>query len=57
MAVQRVCVFCGSAITEGFVHLTYRALVVDDDEPVRLLQRLAAYEPPTVVKWMDRDEI
>jgi uncharacterized protein (TIGR00730 family) len=44
------------AVAEGFVNPAYRALVLDDDNPARLVQRLVAYEPPAVTKWMDRSQ-
>ena len=42
------------AVSEGFVHPAHRALVLDDDDPERLLHRLVAYQPPELTKWMDR---
>lgn len=44
------------AMGEGFVHAGNRALVVDDSDPQQLLQRLAAYQPPSVTKGIQRDE-
>ncbi len=44
------------AVAEGFVNPAYRALVLDDDNPVQLVQRLLDYEPPAVTKWMDRGQ-
>jgi uncharacterized protein (TIGR00730 family) len=42
------------AVTAGFVHPAHRDMVVTDDDPARLLDRLAAWKPPTVSKWLDR---
>ncbi len=44
------------AVNDGFVHPAYRALVLDDDNPQRLVQRLVTYEPPALPKWMDRNQ-
>ena len=44
------------AVTERFVRPVHRALVLEDRDPDRLLDRLAGYEPPTLEKWIDRDE-
>ena len=42
------------AVTAGFVHPAHRDMVVVDDDPARLLDRLAAWTPVTVSKWLDR---
>jgi len=42
------------AVTAGFVHPAHRDMVVTDDDPARLLDRLAALTPPTVSKLLDR---
>lgn len=47
--------FFDTATTEGFVQPQYRTLVLADTDPARLLDRMAAYQPPQTVKWM-KDE-
>jgi hypothetical protein len=42
------------AVTAGFVHPAHRDMVIADDDPARLLDRLAAWTPVTVSKWLDR---
>ena len=42
------------AVAAGFVHPAHRDMVVMDDDPARLLDRLAAWTPPTVSKLLDR---
>ncbi len=44
------------AAAEGFLPPAHRALVLEDTDPARLLDRLADFTPPTVRKWIDRDE-
>jgi uncharacterized protein (TIGR00730 family) len=44
------------AVTEGFVRPEHRALVLQAAEPAALLELLAAYHPPALHKWIDRDE-
>ena len=44
------------AVTAGFVHPAHRDMVVVDDDPARLLDRLAAWTPVTVSKLLDRAE-
>jgi uncharacterized protein (TIGR00730 family) len=44
------------AVQAGFVQPAHRDMVVVDDEPARLLDRLAAWAPVTVSKLLDRAE-
>ena len=44
------------AVAAGFVHPAHRDMIVLDDDPARLLDRLAAWSPVTVSKWLDRTE-
>jgi uncharacterized protein (TIGR00730 family) len=41
-----------NAVTSGFVHPAHRAMVLADSEPAALLDRLAAWAPVTVGKWL-----
>jgi uncharacterized protein (TIGR00730 family) len=47
-------VMIDEAVTAGFVHPAHRDMVVMDDDPPRLLDRLADWAPVTVSKWLDR---
>jgi hypothetical protein len=42
-------------VAEGFVRREHRDGIYFDDQPARLLLRLAAFEPPGIHKWIDRD--
>lgn len=44
------------AVGERFLRPEHRELVLIDEEPERLLERLAGYRPPALDKWLDRDE-
>jgi predicted Rossmann-fold nucleotide-binding protein len=44
------------AVTERFVRPEHRALILEEREPERLLDRLATYRPATIEKWIDPDE-
>jgi uncharacterized protein (TIGR00730 family) len=44
------------AVTAGFVHPAHRDMVLVDTDPARLLDRLAAWVPVTVSKWLDRTD-
>jgi uncharacterized protein (TIGR00730 family) len=43
------------AVAEGFLSPALRAIVLREDDPGRLLDLLAAYEPRAVNKWIERD--
>jgi uncharacterized protein (TIGR00730 family) len=45
-----------SATRQGFITKVHRELVITDDDPARLLDRLAAWTPVTTDKWLDRSE-
>jgi len=44
------------AVAAGFVHPAHRDMIVADGDPGRLLDRLAAWSPITVSKWLDPAE-
>jgi uncharacterized protein (TIGR00730 family) len=44
------------AVAAGFVHPAHRDMIVTGDHPARLLDRLAAWSPVTVSKWLDPAE-
>lgn len=41
------------AVSESFVRPQHRALVLEEADPARLLDRLAAFVPPRTEKWME----
>jgi uncharacterized protein (TIGR00730 family) len=43
--------FLDHTVQEGFLPAQHRALLVTADTPAQLLERLDAWEPPTVGKW------
>ena len=43
------------AVREGFLREENRRLVLDDADPVRLLEKMAAFEPEPVPKWIGRE--
>jgi uncharacterized protein (TIGR00730 family) len=44
------------ATREGFIRPEHRASVLVDTDPAALLDRLAAWSPPALEKWLDRDD-
>ena len=41
---------------EGFLNPVHRGMALVDDDPERLLDRLAAWRPPSLPKWIDASE-
>ncbi len=48
--------FLDHAVDEGFLRPQHRAVLSVAADPGELLERLAAYEPPTVRKWLELDQ-
>jgi uncharacterized protein (TIGR00730 family) len=44
------------AVEEGFIPAQHRALVMEDTDPGRLLDRFATFRPPSTGKWIGREE-
>lgn len=49
--------FLDRAVAEKFVREVYRKMVIVESDPVVLLSRFEAYEPPRVVKWINAGTI
>lgn len=45
------------AVREGFVQESHRKMILVEEDPGVLLDRLAAYDPPTLPRWIQEDEI
>ena len=48
--------FLDHAVRQRFVLPQHRAMMLVDEDPARLLDRLARHHPPPVEKWLDRSE-
>jgi len=44
-------------VRAGFVHPAHRDMVLFDEDPAALLDRLAAWTPVSVSKWLDRPDL
>jgi hypothetical protein len=44
------------AVAEQFIRPQHRSIVLEEQEPMRLLDRLAGYEPLLIDKWIKSDE-
>ena len=45
------------AVSEGFLNVPNRALVIDDEDPERLLEKIVAFRAePVKKKWIDKKE-
>jgi uncharacterized protein (TIGR00730 family) len=51
---ERLLEFLDLTVSERFVKSEHRALVITSTSPAELLDRIAAYQPPRVEKWIDR---
>lgn len=51
---DRLLEFLDLTVEERFVKSQHRALVITATSPTELLERIAAYRPPHVEKWIDR---
>jgi uncharacterized protein (TIGR00730 family) len=51
-----LCRLFDHAVEERFVRPGHRALLIEDDDPRRLLGRFAEFQAPPLDKWIDRDE-
>lgn len=49
--------FIDHAVSEGFVWPIHRAMLLVDDTPDRLLDRLDGYQMPYVAKWVTREDV
>lgn len=45
------------AVTQGFIRASHRDMLLVDEEPARLLDRLQAYRPVTVPKWITPSDL
>ncbi len=45
-----------NAVREGFLHPDNRALVLDDHDPERLLEKMAHFHPTRTAKWIGKEE-
>jgi uncharacterized protein (TIGR00730 family) len=49
--------FLSHALSEQFLRPTHSQIVIADADPVRLLDRVCAWRPPSVARWVSIDEI
>ena len=48
--------FINQAVAEGFIRAVHRKVIVEDSDPVRLLEALSTVDLPDVPKWIRPDE-
>jgi uncharacterized protein (TIGR00730 family) len=48
--------FLDHAVVEGFLRPAHRSMLLVDDDPSRLLHRLADWTAPTVTKWAEPED-
>jgi uncharacterized protein (TIGR00730 family) len=47
--------FLNHATTEKFIRSEHRSIVLSEEDPVELIEKLSQFKVPTVHKWIDRD--
>lgn len=48
---------CDNAVTEGFVHPQHRQLILEDSDPAALLEKMKNFQPKTLGKWLDKEDL
>lgn len=48
--------FLDMLVDQGFLRDEQRAALIAESSPIRLLDRLRAYQPPAVQRWLEADE-
>ena len=48
--------FLEHALEEEFLRPTHREIVVSDADPIRLIDRVIAWQPPLIAKWIEKTE-
>lgn len=48
---------CDQAVREGFLRPVHRQLILEDNEPQSLLDKMADYRPQAVEKWIDKEDL
>jgi uncharacterized protein (TIGR00730 family) len=48
--------FLDTAVKEGFLRMEHRKLILEDEHPFELLNKMRNFNPPKVTKWIDLDE-
>lgn len=44
--------FLDTVVSEGFMNIIHKDMIIIDDCPEQLINRFMKYQPPTVVRWM-----
>lgn len=48
---------CDNAVNEGFLRPIHRQLILDDSDSVALLEKMKNFQPQTVEKWIDKENL
>lgn len=48
--------FLDNAVKEGFLQIEHRKLILEDEHPLELLDKMRNYHPPALPKWINLDE-
>jgi uncharacterized protein (TIGR00730 family) len=53
---EHLCRFLDHAVAERFLRPEHRALLLVERDPAALLDRMSAWTPPSIDKWLDRGQ-
>ncbi len=48
---------CDNAVSEGFLRREHRHLIIEDEDPERLLSKMNEFKPATFEKWLDKEDL
>ena len=48
---------CDNAVSEGFLRGIHRRLILEESEPLALLEKMRGFWPPAVEKWIDKRDL
>ncbi len=48
---------CDNAVGEGFLRDVHRRLILEESEPILLLEKMDNFQPQTIEKWIDKTDL
>lgn len=48
---------CDTAVSEGFLRHAHRQLILEDSNPVFLLEKMKNFQPARLEKWLDKEDL
>jgi uncharacterized protein (TIGR00730 family) len=48
---------CDNAVNQGFLRLEHRSLIIEDSNPISLLEKMTRFKPLSLKKWIDKENL